>query len=94
MAGALSGLRVLDFTIVLAGPFGTRMLADHGAEVIKVQSRVTAGAPEHNLTGYFATWNRNKLGVTLNLSKPEGIELAKKLVRISDVRWRTSVQGL
>jgi benzylsuccinate CoA-transferase BbsF subunit len=85
MAGALSGLRVLDFTVVLAGPFGTRMLADHGAEVIKVQSGLTAGGPEHNLSGYFATWNRNKLGITLNLSRPEGVELAKKLVQISDV---------
>jgi benzylsuccinate CoA-transferase BbsF subunit len=85
MAGALSGLRVLDFTVVLAGPFGTRMLADHGAEVIKVQSMLTALGPEHNISGYFATWNRNKLGITLNLSRPEGVELARKLVGISDV---------
>ncbi len=85
MAGALSGLRVLDFTIVLAGPFGTRILADHGAEVIKVQSRVTSGGPDHNLSGYFAAWNRNKLGITVNLSRPEGVELAKRLVQISDI---------
>jgi crotonobetainyl-CoA:carnitine CoA-transferase CaiB-like acyl-CoA transferase len=85
MPGALSGLRVLDLTAVLAGPFATRMLADHGAEVIKVQSRLTAGGPEHNLSGYFATWNRNKLGITLNLSRPEGVELARRLVRMSDI---------
>ena len=85
MAGALSDLRVIDFTRVLAGPFGTRMLADHGAEVIKVQSAVTAAGPQHNISGYFNTWNRNKLGITLNLSRVEGIELAKKLVGISDV---------
>ncbi|MBM4444483.1 MAG: CoA transferase [Chloroflexi bacterium] len=85
MPGALSGVRVLDFTAVLAGPFATRMLADHGAEVIKVQSRLTAGGPAHNLTGYFAAWNRNKLGITLNLSKPEGVQLARRLVRISDI---------
>jgi benzylsuccinate CoA-transferase BbsF subunit len=85
MAGALSDLRVVDFSRVLAGPFGTRMLADHGAEVIKVQSEVTAAGPQHNISGYFNTWNRNKLGITLNLSRPEAIELAKKLVEISDV---------
>lgn len=85
MSGALSGLRVLDFTTVLAGPFATRILADHGAEVIKVQSRMTVKGPEHNMGGYFLTWNRNKLGIALNLSKPEGLELAKRLIRISDV---------
>jgi benzylsuccinate CoA-transferase BbsF subunit len=83
--GALSDVRVLDFTRVLAGPFATRMLADHGAEVIKVQSGVTLTGPDQNSSGYFNNWNRNKLGITLNLGRPEGIELAKKLVSISDV---------
>jgi benzylsuccinate CoA-transferase BbsF subunit len=85
MPGALSDLRVLDFSRVLAGPFATRVLADHGAEVIKVQSELTMGGPQHNISGYFNNWNRNKLGVTLNLSKPEGIDLAKRLVQVSDV---------
>src|SRR4030042_1295439 len=85
MAGALSDLRVLDFSRILAGPFATRILADHGAEVIKVQSELTVGGPQDNLSGYFNNWNRNKLGVALNLSKPEGIELAKRLVQVSDV---------
>lgn len=85
MPGALSDLRVLDFTTVLAGPFATRILADHGAEVIKVQSEVTVKGAEHNVSGYFLTWNRNKLGIALNLSKAEGVELAKRLVQISDV---------
>ena len=82
---ALHGLRVLDFTWVLAGPYGTRILADFGAEVIKVQSQKTAQGTESNATGYFNTWNRNKLSITLDLSRPEGRELALKLVRISDV---------
>lgn len=85
MAGALSGLRVLDFTRVLAGPFATRILADHGAEVIKVQPVSSLTDSEHNTSGYFNNWNRNKLGITLNLSRGEGVELAKRLVRISDV---------
>lgn len=83
--GACRNLRIVDFTWVLAGPYATRILADFGAEVIKVQSRETQGAEETNLTGYFNTWNRNKLGITLNLSKPAGVEIAKTLIMASDV---------
>ena len=82
---ALRGIRVLDFTWLLAGPYATRILADFGAEVIKVQSRKTATGAESNASGYFNTWNRNKLSITLDMTHPEGRELALKLVRISDV---------
>lgn len=86
MEKALRDLRVIDFTWVLAGPFATRMLADYGAEVIKVQSGVTMGQDNNdNINGYFNTWNRNKLGISINLNKPRGIELVKELVQISDV---------
>jgi benzylsuccinate CoA-transferase BbsF subunit len=85
MEEALQDLRIIDFTWVLAGPFATRILADWGAEVIKVQSRVTMGEGEQNISGYFSTWNRNKLGITLNLSKPAGVKLAERLIGISDV---------
>ncbi len=81
----LNGLRVLDFTWMLAGPYGTRILADFGAEVIKVQSRKTAKGAESNMTGYFNTWNRNKRSVTLDMSCTEGRELALKLAAVSDV---------
>jgi benzylsuccinate CoA-transferase BbsF subunit len=84
MSRVLAELRVIDFTWVLAGPYATRVLADFGAEVIKVQSRLTS-REEDNLNGYFNTWNRNKLSITLNLSKPQGIEIAKRLIGISDV---------
>jgi crotonobetainyl-CoA:carnitine CoA-transferase CaiB-like acyl-CoA transferase len=84
-AGILQQLRVLDFTWVLAGPYATRILADFGAEVIKVQSRKTARGAELNTTGYFNTWNRGKLSITLDLSHPQGRELALKLVGMSDV---------
>jgi len=84
-AGILRGLRVLDFTWVLAGPYATRILADFGAEVIKVQSQKTARGAELNATGYFNTWNRGKLSISLDLSYPKGRELALKLVGISDV---------
>jgi len=81
----LRGLRVLDFTWVLAGPYATRILADFGAEVIKVQSRKTASGTELNTTGYFNTWNRGKLSITLDLSHPRGRELVLRLVGMSDV---------
>jgi len=81
---ALPGIRVLDFTRLLAGPYATRILADFGAEVIKVQSGKTATGAETNATGYFNTWNRNKLGITLDMAHPEGRELALKLAGISD----------
>jgi crotonobetainyl-CoA:carnitine CoA-transferase CaiB-like acyl-CoA transferase len=83
--GILEGLRILDFTWVLAGPYATRILADFGAEVIKVQSKKTAGGVESNLTGYFSHWNRNKRSITLDLSHPEAQEIILRLARISDV---------
>ena len=79
----LQGIRILDFTWVLAGPYATRLLADFGAEVVKVQPLLT---PEKDAfaRGYYNTWNRNKRGVTLNLNSPDGVALAKKLVSLSD----------
>jgi len=79
----LSGIRILDFAWVLAGPYATRLLADFGAEVLKVQPLMPE-AEDTFSRGYYNTWNRNKLGITLNLSKPQGVALAKRLVSISD----------
>lgn len=83
--GVLSGIRVLDFTRVLAGPYATRILGDFGAEVIKVQSGKTSTGAESNVTGYFAFWNRNKRSITLDMSFPEARELAIKLTKRCDV---------
>lgn len=84
---ALGNIRILDFTWVLAGPYGTRFLADYGAEVIKVQSAQTMIGVVQTAyaAGYFNTYNRNKLGIALNMSKPEAREIARRLVRISDI---------
>ncbi|MDY6843591.1 MAG: CoA transferase [Thermodesulfobacteriota bacterium] len=93
---ALEGLRILDFTWVLAGPGAVRYLADHGAQVIKVERigegdigrRVMPfreGVRGVNLSGYYNNINRGKLGITVNLADPRGIDVIKKLVRISDV---------
>jgi crotonobetainyl-CoA:carnitine CoA-transferase CaiB-like acyl-CoA transferase len=83
--GVLDGIRILDFTWMLAGPYATRILADYGAEVIKVQSKKTAKGAESNLTESFAVWNRNKRSITLDLSHPEAREIALKLTGISDI---------
>lgn len=82
---ALQGIRVLDFTWLLAGPYATRILGDFGAKVIKVQSKKTATGIESNATGYFNTWNRNKLSITIDMTHPESKELVLNLVKISDV---------
>ena len=79
----LKNVRILDFTWVLAGPFATRMLADFGAEVIKVHPPLPQTDDTFSVA-YYNQWNRNKLGITLNMSRPEGIAIAKKLVRICD----------
>ena len=79
----LKGIRVLDFTRVLAGPYATRLLADFGAEVIKVQPLLPREEDDF-ARGYYNTWNRNKLGITLDMGTPDGIALAKKLVLSSD----------
>ena len=81
--GILHNLRILDFSWVLAGPYATRILADFGAEVIKIQPLLPEAGDKFS-RGYYNTWNRNKLGITLNLNRPDGVALAKRLVAISD----------
>lgn len=80
----LDGIRVLDFTRVLAGPYATRILADFGAEVIKVQY---PGSAEQDDFGkaYYRYWNRNKRSVAIDLSRPGGVDVMLRLVAKSDV---------
>jgi crotonobetainyl-CoA:carnitine CoA-transferase CaiB-like acyl-CoA transferase len=78
-------IRVLDLTRMLSGPYCTRILADSGAEVIKVQTKKTAVGAEQNNTDYFNTWNRNKRSVSLDLSIPEARDCFLKLAAISDI---------
>jgi len=80
----LAGIRILDLSRVWAGPYGTRYLADFGAEVIKVESRKFPDGRGSN-DAAFAEINRNKRSVTLNFQMPEGRELLKRLVALSDV---------
>ncbi len=95
LPGPLSGVRVLDFSWVWAGPFCTAQLAFLGAEVIRIESSKRLCAtrclppfvddkPGPNRAGPFNQWNHNKLSVELNLSRPEAVEIACELVRHCD----------
>ena len=81
----LDGLRVLDFTHVLAGPFCTRILGDLGADVVKVATETrppTGGGPE---SPYYAMWNRNKRLLQLNLARPDAQQIARDLAAKADI---------
>ncbi len=83
-AKALEGIRVIDFTWVVAGPVATRMLADNGAEVIKVE-RKSPGYMGPRKVGLQPDLNRNKLSVAINMAEPRGVELARELVKLGDL---------
>lgn len=83
--GPLKGIRVLDFTRVLAGPYASRILGDLGAEVIKLQTGKTAKGAESDASAYFRTWNRNKKSITLDLDHPEAREIVLGLTEACDV---------
>ncbi|MEY4730862.1 MAG: hypothetical protein RL020_2020 [Pseudomonadota bacterium] len=99
MPSALSHLRVLDLSRVLAGPWSSQILADMGAEVIKVERpgsgddtrdwgppflKDKAGKDTHE-AAYFLSANRGKKSLSLDISKPEGQEIIRKLAAISDI---------
>jgi crotonobetainyl-CoA:carnitine CoA-transferase CaiB-like acyl-CoA transferase len=79
----LEGIRVLDFTWVVSGPVATRILADFGAEVIKLERK--PGPPGSRQTGLQGDLHRNKLSIAVNMATPEGIGLARKLALVSDL---------
>ncbi len=90
MTRPLDGIRVLDFTRVLAGPHAARMLCDLGAEVIKIEppegDLTRFGQPRLNsLATYFIQQNVGKLNVSLNLSDARAVDIVRKLVAMSDV---------
>ena len=84
---ALEGVRVLDFTWVVAGPVATRILADQGAEVIKLER---GGADVVNVMGprrigLQGELHRNKRSCAINMNHPRGVELARRLAALSDI---------
>ena len=91
MAGPLDGIRVLELGQLIAGPFASRMLAEFGADVIKIETPVT-GDPlrkwrmlHEGTSVWWAAQSRNKRSVTLNLRDPEGQEIARRLAAEADV---------
>lgn len=93
--GILSGIRVLDFSRMLSGPYCTMMLADHGAEVIKIESPEgdtsrTNGPyrdddPDHMWAGYFVSLNRNKKSIVLDLKRDDAKAEVRQLASTSHV---------
>jgi len=81
---ALDGVRIIDFTWVVAGPVATRILADHGAEVIKIERRdaLDFGSRRAGLTGNL---NRGKQSIVINMSTARGVDLATRLIATADV---------
>lgn len=84
-AAPLAGVRIVDFTHVLAGPFATRVLADLGAEVLKVQTDARTFGAHGNGYPYFAMWNRSKSSISLNMADPRALDTLRELVSQSDV---------
>ncbi len=95
--GPLEGLRVIDWTMWQCGPVSTMMLAERGAEVIKVESldgdhgRQFEGIRGHptktkgGLSAYFEGLNRQKLGIALDLKNPSGLKVMRELAAKSDI---------
>lgn len=99
MSEALAGKRVIDLTRVVAGPFCTQMLADHGALVIKVESpdgdeTRKLGPPfVEGTAAYFTGLNRNKLGLSLDLRRPEARDALLRLLQDADVLIENFLPG-
>ena len=92
----LAGVRVCDFTWIVAGPQATRILADLGADVVKVENesyldsmrlglQIDPTQPSVNGSGFYSNFNRNKRGITANLHHPKGREAAERLIAQSDI---------
>ncbi len=88
--GPLEGVRILDCTTMISGPVATRMLADQGADVIKIEAPgvgdlVRVMGARRKVSATFATANRNKRSVVIDLKQPDGIAVLERLVKSADV---------
>ena len=97
MTGPLEGIKVIDVSAVVSGPLAAMILGDQGADVLKVEPPKIGEVvrlpnfERGGLTSLFINCNRNKRGVTLDLSKPEGIDIMHRLIEETDVfiqNWR------
>jgi crotonobetainyl-CoA:carnitine CoA-transferase CaiB-like acyl-CoA transferase len=91
MSGPLSGVRIVDLSAVIAGPMATQILADQGADVVKVEPPGLGdvcrylGPQRGGMSAMFLTVNRNKRSIALNLKTPEAQEVLRDLIRTADV---------
>src|SRR5438093_6747597 len=91
MPGIPEGIRVLDFGRYIAGPYCAALLAEHGAQVIRIEKRdgsedrFLAPVAKTGEGALFLQMNRNKLGMTLDPMRPEGQEVVRRLVKTADV---------
>ena len=100
MVGPLDGIRILDLTQWLFGPFATMLLSDMGAEVIKLERPEVGDSTRGNgpvvrgISTYFLSLNRGKKGVTINLATEQGVELFLKLTKNVDVLIENFTPGI
>jgi crotonobetainyl-CoA:carnitine CoA-transferase CaiB-like acyl-CoA transferase len=98
--GPLSHIKVLDLTTHLAGPYGTMILGDLGAQIIKLEApggESTRHLPPHFIAGnstYFHSINRNKRSIIVDLKKPEGLEITRRLIGKSDALIENNRPGV
>ena len=91
MPGPLDGIRIIDFTTMIAGPYGTMILADQGADVIKVEAPARsdharrAGYGQRHFTAAFVNNNRNKRSISVDAKSPAGRQVVLDLARSADV---------
>src|SRR5436853_7791095 len=91
MAGLLEGIRVIDFGRFIAAPYCAMLLADFGADVIRVErreggeDRKLGPVTESGEGGLFLTVNRNKRGITLDLGNPQATKITRRLVASADI---------
>ena len=81
----LSGLRVADFTWVLAGPFATRMMGDLGADVIRIQNEERSTLVNTPDYPYYFVWNRSKRSATVDMKHPDALDAVRRLIENCDV---------
>ncbi len=90
MPGPLSGFKILDFTTMVSGPIATMMLADQGAEVVKIEPPLGeymrhAGHKHEGMSASFLSCNRSKRSLSVDIKSPKGLDIVKKLVETADV---------
>jgi crotonobetainyl-CoA:carnitine CoA-transferase CaiB-like acyl-CoA transferase len=100
----LEGIKVADFTWNIVGPLSTKVLADYGAEVIRIESQSRPdpgrtvpfkdGIPGLNRGGSFNQWNTSKMSVALNLAHPKGVAVAKRFIARADIVVETFAGGV